>query len=326
MIQRLLSEISSIVGADSYKIRKIEEVLSKYEIKPIDKQIIISNNDLLKLASMFAVSKKMQGLSEKSISLYIMILKNFINTVNKELDKITATDIRLYLYNYQESHKISNRTLDMRRVVISSFFSWLTQEEYITKNPALRVNPIKHERKHKQAMTQMDLEIIRNSCKTPKELAIIEMLFSTGCRVSELVNLNIKDVNFQTKEVVLFGKGNKHRLSFLNAKAEVSLKEYLNLRKDDNTALFVSDRKPYDRIKKSGIEAIVRRIVERSPDISTHVTPHIFRHTTATVALNRGMEVTEVSKLLGHAKIETTMEYITSSTENIKNKHKSCII
>lgn len=152
------------------------------------------------------------------------------------------------------------------------------------------------------------------------------MLYSTGCRVTELERLNISDVNFETKEVMLFGKGDQHRISYLNAKAEVALKDYLNERTDNNYALFVYDRKPYDRLKKSGIELVIKRIMNRTSDVSTHVTPHIFRHTTATTALDRGMSVVEVSKLLGHSKLETTMEYITNNSDSLKSNHKNCVI
>ena len=175
-------------------------------------------------------------------------------------------------------------------------------------------------------MTQLDLEKIRAACETKREKAIVEVLYSTGCRVSELEHLNISDVNFETKEVVLFGKGNRHRVSYLNAKAEVALKEYLNERSDDNKALFVYDKKPYGRLKKPGIEQIIRKIMERTSGVTVHVTPHVFRHTTATTAIDRGMGIVDVSKLLGHSRIDTTMEYITTNSNSVKANHKNYII
>ena len=325
-MQRLLSELTIALNLDASKLMEVRIILSKYEIKPVEKQLAISNDSLLQLASMFVVNKKIAGLSEDTLKLYSMILKDFIKTVGKELSSITSTDIRLYLYNYQKLHNISNRTLDMRRSIISSFFAFLVNESYINSNPVSRIEPIKYERKHKKSMTQLDLEKIRNTCKTAREHALVEMLFPTGCRVSELARLNKDDIDFTTKEVKLYGKGSKHRVSFLNAKAEVTLKEYLASRTDNNNALFVGERKPYKRLAKSGIECIIRKLEARTSDISTHVTPHIFRHTTATTAINRGMALSDVSKLLGHSKVETTMEYITSSTELIKNKHQVCII
>lgn len=175
-------------------------------------------------------------------------------------------------------------------------------------------------------MTKLDLEKIRSACQTKRERAIVEMLYSTGCRVTELERLNILDINFDTKEVMLFGKGNKHRTSYLNAKAELALREYLSERKDDNEALFVYSKKPYSRLKKSGIEAIIKKIAQRTTGVSTHITPHIFRHTTATTAIDRGINIVDVSKLLGHERIETTMEYITTNSNSVKSNHKNYII
>lgn len=175
-------------------------------------------------------------------------------------------------------------------------------------------------------MSQLDLEKVRLACETKREKAIVEMLYSTGCRVTELERLNITDVDFETKEVMLFGKGSKHRTSYLNAKVEVALKDYLATRNDSNAALFVYDRKPYGRLKKSGIEFVIRKIMKRTSGVSSHVTPHTFRHTTATTALDRGMNIVDVSKLLGHSKVETTMEYITTNSESIKSNHKICVI
>ena len=175
-------------------------------------------------------------------------------------------------------------------------------------------------------MSQLDLERVRLACETKREKAIIEVLYSTGCRVTELERLNISDVNFETKEVMLFGKGSKHRTSYLNAKAEVALKDYLSSRTDDNPALFAYDRKPYGRLKKSGIEFLIRKMMKRTSGITTHVTPHIFRHTTATTALDRGMSIVDVSKLLGHTRIETAMEYITTNSDSVKNNHHNCVI
>lgn len=223
-------------------------------------------------------------------------------------------------------HGISNRTLDCRRTIVCSYFNWMAAEGYLDKNPAINISPIKYERKHKKAMSQLDLEKVRAACNTSREKAIVEMLYSTGCRVTELERLNIEDVNFETKEVVLFGKGNKHRISYLNARAEVALKEYLSERTDENTALFVYERKPYGRLKKSGIEAIVKKIMERTYGVTTHVTPHVFRHTTATTALDRGMNIVDVGRLLGHRRIETTMEYITTSSKSVKHYHQNCVV
>ena len=306
--------------------QELDVILSNYEVETRKTDIVLYNFEIPETVKIYIVTKKISGLSEKSLYLYSIVLKDFFITIQKTPDKISANDIRLYLYTYQKEHNISNRTLDCRRTIICSYFGWMASEEYINKNPAINITPIKYERKHKKPMSQLELEKIRLACKTKREKAIVEVLYSTGCRVTELERLNISDVNFETKEIILFGKGDKHRISYLNAKAEVSLKDYLNERTDNNPALFVYDRKPYSRFKKSGIELMVRKIMERTSDVSTHVTPHVFRHTTASVALDRGMNIVDVSKLLGHAKVETTMEYITTDSTSIKNNHRNCVI
>lgn len=305
---------------------QLELILSNYEIEDRKTEIIPYGSDIPETVEIYMVTKKISGLSDKSLYLYGVVLTDFFRTIQKKPEKVSANDIRVYLYLYQKNHKISNRTLDCRRTIICGYFNWMAAEEYICKNPAINIPPIKYERKHKKAMTQLDLEKVRSACKTKREKAIVEMLYSTGCRVTELERLNISDVNFETKEVFLFGKGDKHRTSYLNAKAEVALKDYLNERNDKNPSLFVYDREPHGRLKKSGIELIVKKILERTSDVSTHVTPHVFRHTTATTALDRGMNIVDVSKLLGHQKVETTMEYITTNSESVKNDHHNYIV
>lgn len=305
---------------------KLDLLLSDYDISLHKNEVIPYSYTIPETVKIYIVSKKIAGLSMKSLYLYNIVLNDFFNTVQKEQDKITANDVKVYLYKYQKEHNISNRTLDTRRTIICTYFAWLAAEDYIQKNPTVNISPIKYERIHKKPMSQMDLEKIRNACETKREKAIVEMLYSTGCRVSELEHLNISDVNFESKEVMLFGKGNKHRISYLNAKAEVALMDYLSERNDTNEALFVYDRKPYDRLKKSGIELIIKKIMQRVDGVNVHVTPHVFRHTTATEGLNRGMSVVDVSKLLGHARLETTMEYITCSSDMVKNSYQKSIV
>ena len=320
--------LNTKVSSEDLKVlnTKLDLILSNYEIAPRNTELIPYGSDIPKTVEIYIVSKKIEGLSEKSLYLYKMVLENFFQTVRKKPEQISANDIRIFLYQYQKEHGISNRTLDSKRTVIRSYFDWMASEGYLEKNPAINVAPIKYERKHKRAMTQMDLEKIRSVCETKREKAIIEVLYSTGCRVTELERLNISDVNFETKEVTLFGKGDKHRISYLNAKAEVALKEYLKERIDSNPALFVYERNPHDRLKKPGIELIIKKIMERTNGVTTHVTPHVFRHTTATTALDRGMSVVDVRRLLGHRKLETTMEYITANSDSVKTNHQNFII
>ena len=230
--------------------QRLDIMLSDYEIESRKTEVAVYEYQIPNTVEIYIVSKKIAGLSDKTLYLYKIVLEDFFHTVQKEPERISANDIRIYLYKYQKEHGISNRTLDCRRTVLCSYFGWMASEEYLDKNPAINIQPIKYERIHKKPMSQLELENVRLACKTKREKAIVEVLYSTGCRVSELEHLNISDVNFETKEITLFGKGNKHRTSYLNAKAEVSLKDYLNERTDDNPALFVYDRKPYSRFKR----------------------------------------------------------------------------
>lgn len=270
---------------DVDQLRKISECLDlaakNFDVVKKETQIVPYGQEIPKAVEIYIASKKIEGLSEKSLYLYLIVLKDFFRFVAKPPEKVSANDIRIYLYQYQKERGISNRTLDTRRTVLCSFFNWMAAEEYISKNPAIHITPIKYERKHKKSMTQMDLEKVRMACKTKREKAIVELLYSTGCRVSELCNLNITDVNFETKEVALFGKGSKHRTSYIMA---------------------------------------------RTTGVGTHVTPHVFRHTTATIALDRGMSIVDVSRLLGHKNLGTTMEYITANAQSVKDGHNNFVI
>lgn len=328
LINQLMTSISHIVN-DANKLAKInarvESIICNYECKPITTEIVTVNSEVKNLLKNYLVSKKIAGLSENSLKLYNLYISDFISKTNKNISDMNNLDIKLYLFNYQNIHKISNRTLESRRIIICSFFNWLFNNEYISKNIAGNIEPIKYEKKHRKSMSEMDLEKIRKYVTDVRDTAIIEMLYSTGCRVTELVTLNREDVDFQSKEVKLFGKGAKHRVSFLNARAEISIKNYLATRTDNNPALFVSLRKPHERLSKFGIEKFIREM-NKDITLTTYVTPHIFRHTTATMALNRGMNVVDVSKILGHSKLETTMEYITSNFDKIKSYHKNVII
>ena len=328
LINQLMTSISHIVN-DANKLAKInarvESIICNYECKPITTEIVTVNSEVKNLLKNYLVSKKIAGLSENSLKLYNLYISDFISKTNKNISDMNNLDIKLYLFNYQNIHKISNRTLESRRIIICSFFNWLFNNEYISKNIAGNIEPIKYEKKHRKSMSEMDLEKIRKYVTDVRDTAIIEMLYSTGCRVTELVNLNRSDIDFQSKEVKLFGKGAKHRVSFLNARAEISIKNYLATRTDNNPALFVSLRKPHERLSKFGIEKFIREM-NNNISLTTYVTPHIFRHTTATMALNRGMNVVDVSKILGHSKLETTMEYITSNLDKIKSYHKNVII
>ena len=275
------------------------------------------------LVKTYIVSKKIEGLSEKTLYNYRTHLRLFFETVRKPPEKIATNDIRIYLYQYQKEKGITNRSLDKIRQCIRSFYEWAVDNEYIDKNPARLLNQIKYTAKPRQSLSQMDLEHVRRSCESEKDTAIIEMLYSTGCRVSELIGIKFTDIDFDTKKVHLFGKGGKYRDSFINAKAEIALQEYLKVRKGNSEYLFVSDRKPYNQIKKEAVEKIVRRISDKS---GIEMTPHILRHTTATTAMRNGMPVESIQAMLGHSKIDTTMIYAKADIGAVQQQHIRCVI
>ena len=302
-------------------------VANDYEITRKETAITVYNQDLPPLVKMFLVCKKIEGFSNGTLYNYTKHLTNFFFTIQKVPDQITANDIRVYLFNYQQERGITNRSLDKVRSCLASFYSWMHIEGYIEKNPMLAVNKIKYEKKPKKPCTQMDLEYLRMACKTPKQKAILEVLYSTGCRVGELVILKKSDIDWQEKTVHLFGKNQKHRTSFLNAKAEVALKEYLNSRKDDNEWLFVSDRKPYNQMHVSGIQKIIRKIAEGAGDkINKKVSPHTMRHTFCTTAIEHGASLVSVQKMAGHSSPNVTMTYIHASLDSAKTDHLKTII
>lgn len=296
-----------------------------YQIQRKETQIVVYNQDIPHLVKTFIACKKVEGFSDKTLYNYTLHLKNLFDFVHKQPEQVTANDVRMYLYTYQQQRGISNGSLDKIRDVISSFYKWMYAEEYIDRNPMLSVKKIKSEKKQRTACSQIELEYLRKACQTLKQKAILEMLYSTGCRVGELVILKKSDIDWHEKTVHLFGKGKKHRVSFLNAKAEIALKEYLDSRNDDMEWLFVSDRKPHDQMHVCGIQRIIRGISNRA-NINKRISPHILRHTTACVLLDNNSDITSIQKILGHSNINTTMIYANKSLKAVKMDHLKSII
>ena len=304
----------------------LNNTLQGLKITSADYASIADKEDNIQLLNNFIASKRVEGCSEKTLGYYESTIAKMFSLLPKHVYNIQTDDLRKYLADYQQTNGCSKSNIDNIRRILSSFFSWLEDENYILKSPVRRIHKIRIDKTVKETYTDEALEEIRDHCACIRDLAIVDMLASTGMRIGELVRLNITDIDFDNRECVVLGKGRKERPVYFDARTKIHLKAYLSQRTDDNPALFVYDRKPYSRFKKSGIELMVRKIMERTSDVSTHVTPHVFRHTTASVALDRGMNIVDVSKLLGHTKVETTMEYITTDSSSIKNNHRNCVI
>lgn len=255
-----------------------------------------------------------------SVAFYQTTLQKMFSHITKIYYSVTTEDIRLYLSNYQDTNKVSKSTIDNMRRIISSFFSWLESEDYIVKSPARRIHKVKTPKLVKEVFSDESIELMRQNCKNPRDLAIIDLLYSTGIRVGELVRLDISDVDFSNKECIVFGKGDKQRKVYFDAKTKIHLQQYIETRKDNNPALFVSLLYPYNRLKVSGVEIALRKIGEHLEIGNVH--PHKFRRTLATKAIDKGMPIEQVQHLLGHAKIDTTLEYAMVDDENVKISHK----
>lgn len=308
-----------------YILNQLDLVARDYDFIQKERGLITYNKGTPEILKTFIACKKVEGSSEATLSNYLWILKLFFQSVKKPLDKITSNDVRVFLFNYQIDKNISNRTMDQYQTIIKSFFSWCCDEEYLEKNITRKLNPIKYTRDEKIPLTQMELEVLRKVCETPRDKAIIEFMYSTGCRVSELCNLKFSDIYWNIETVKLLGKGSKYRKSYMNAKCIIALKEYLETRKGDSEYVFVSERAPYDKLIKDGIDKRFRYLSKKA-NIGRKITPHLLRHTTATTSLQNGMPVTDVQQLLGHSRLDTTMVYAKVSNEQVQNNHKKFVI
>lgn len=328
-LNQLTMSLSERFSTEEIRIirEKLDLVSYDYDITKKETALEVYNFGIPMLVNAYLICKRTEGLSEATIYNYGTCLRLFFEEIHKAPEQVTANDIRVFLYQYQKRRGVSNRTLDKYRKNIGCFFKWAQEEEYIPKNPTKTIKAIRYEDKPRQALTQVELEHIRKGCVTLREKAVIEVLYSTGCRVSELTNLKKSDINWNDKSVHILGKGKKHRISFLNAKAEVALKEYLASRTDENDSIFVSVYRPHGPIKKDAVERILQSISQRVVDnVDKKVTPHILRHTTATIAIQNGMPVEDISKLLGHSQLDTTMIYAKNSMANVQAGHRKYIV
>lgn len=309
-------------------LQELQVFTSNYDISQRETHVVPYQSNVPDCYRVYMVAKKIEGMSPESMKTYNFYLTDFFEHINRPFEQVTTNDIRIYLYETQKRTGVSNRTLDGKRLVISTFMDWCWKEGYIPNNPCASIKPIKFEEKPREPLSSMELEIVRDACENYRDKAMIELFYSTGCRLSEMVNLKISDIDFASKEVHLFGKGSKHRTSYLNAKAEYMLKKYFELERSKESisdSVFVIFRKPYNGMHKGAIYARVKAIQKRS-GIERSLFPHLLRHTMATDALNRGMNVAEVKEILGHEKLDTTMIYAKISHDSVKFNHKRYII
>lgn len=314
----ILNEMADYLSISQMK--KLQEVLLKNLHETERSKSDISNYDYLE---MFIAAKKIEGCSERTVAYYKTAVEHLLKAIATPIRKITTDDIRGYLASYHDNGKCSKTTVDNIRRNISSFFSWLEEEDYILKSPMKRIHKIKTMQPVKETISDEVIERLRDACKCKRDLAIVDLLYSTGIRVGELVRLNIEDVSFEERECVVFGKGDKERKVYFDAKAKLHLMEYIKERDDNNPALFVSLDAPHTRLKISGVEIRIRQLGRNISVEKIH--PHKFRRTMATRAIDKGMPIEQVQKILGHSQIDTTMQYAMVNQSNVKNAHRKYI-
>lgn len=327
MKQQIITEVmqqmlSHLDNAQMQQLKKVlESTLLGCEITmQTEKEM---PNDNPKLIDAFISAKRIEGCSEKTLRYYRTTIEMMVTSIDKGIRHIGTEDLRSYLTDYQSRHKSSRVTIDNIRRILSSFFSWLEDEDYILKSPVRRIHKVKTVTNIKETYTDEELEKMRDSCTELRDLAIIDMLSSTGMRIGEMVLLNKADINFNERECVVFGKGDKERVVYFDARTKIHLQNYLESRSDSCPALFTSLRAPHERLKIGGVEVRLREL-GRKLGIQK-VYPHKFRRTLATIAIDKGMPIEQLQRLLGHSKIDTTLQYAMVKQSNVKLAHKKYI-
>ena len=309
---------------DNVGVKKLQEVLEHtlfyYEVTTSTAE---REDDSDELISAFLSAKRIEGCSEKTLKYYQTTIEAMYSTVGKSLRRITTEDLRSYLTEYQKRKSLSRVTVDNVRRILSSLFAWLEDEDYILKSPVRRIHKVKTASNIKETYTDESLELMRDGCTELRDLAMIDMLASTGMRVGEMVLLNRDDINFADRECVVFGKGDKERVVYFDARTKIHLQNYLESRSDNSPALFVSLKAPHERLKIGGVEVRLRELGQKLGIQKVH--PHKFRRTLATMAIDKGMPIEQLQRLLGHSKIDTTLQYAMVKQSNVKLAHKKYI-
>lgn len=322
LLNGIINQLKCIL--DTEKTVLVSEIvmneLSKYEINKLANDYDVIKRENSNLVSVFISAKRIEGCSEKTIGYYKSSIDKLLIAIPKDIHEITTNDIRCYLAQQQDSKNLSKVTIDNLRRIFSSFFSWLEDEDYITKSPVRRIHKVRTDTLVKDVLSDESMEILRDNCTEIRDIAMIDLLASTGIRVGELVKMNREDIDFQERQCIVFGKGNKEREVYFNARTKIHLKCYLEQRTDNNPALFVSLSSPHSRLTISGVENRLRQLGKRANIIKVH--PHKFRRTLATMAIDKGMPIEQVQKLLGHVKIDTTLHYAMVNQTNVKLAHR----
>ena len=323
MKNKIIAEIKrEMKGAlNKEQMELLVKTLEKYIDIPLVSDGHREHESSLLLA--FISAKRVEGCSEKSLIYYESTIKNMLDSIDKSEEFITTEDLRKYLDSYQTGNNVSKVTMDNVRRILSSFFSWLEDEDYIIKSPVRRIHKIRTGKTVKETYSDESLEIMRDHCSNARDLSMIDLLASTGIRVGELVRLNKTDIDFENRECIVFGKGNKQRKVYFDARTKIHLQKYIQERKDDNEALFVTLLNPYKRLKISGVEIRLRKIGKELKINKVH--PHKFRRTLATMAIDKGMPIEQVQLLLGHQSIDTTLQYAMVNQANVKSSCKKYI-
>lgn len=321
LISDLAAYISELVPIHIEQVKsKLSAILAKYHVKKVERAEI--HPDLTEKIHIFLSSKKLEGLSPITLDGYLIEMNIFSKKIKKRIEDITTADIRVYLGGFQHL-KLSS--ISRKLSVLKSFFGWLTAEEFLQRDPTTKIKPPKKEKRMPKALSIEELELLRESCKTNRQRAFLEVLYATGCRLSEIYKLNKSDINYQTMSCRVIGKGNKEREVYFSPKAMYHLRKYLMNRTDDAEALMITERKPYRRLSKRGIQREIAKIAEQA-GLEKKISPHTMRHTFATLTLNNGADIAAVQALLGHEDPSTTQIYAQLTEEKKRETHKKYLV
>ena len=317
----IVSKLLSTVPQDQIRsiLSAIDSVLPDYDISHRTVSLI-TRDEIPQIVKFFIATKSVKNLSRKTLNLYKLRLMDFFSKVNKSYDEITTTDIRMYVYYYKETRHTSDCYCENIRRILHSFFSWCVDNDYLTRNPCSNVENIKYQEKQRQPLSPYELECLRWNCKDIREKAMVDFFFSTGVRLSECHDANISDINWSQRSVIIrHGKGNKRRIVYFNAEAELTLRKYLESRTDNNDALFVTLRNPHRRLCYKAIEDVITKVANRA---GLHVYPHLLRHTFATTGIHGGISIEKLQALMGHAEPKTTLIYAKLDNCDLQHEHQ----